>query len=74
VHQAGQVNRGWHPQRRSDQHPGEDREPAEQRRRVLAKAALADLRYGTDPARKAGGERRQQGGDHHRHEECEQCV
>jgi hypothetical protein len=74
VHQAGQVDRRRHPNRCGDQNPGEDRKTAQQRRLLLAQAALADLRYGTDPARKAGSEWRQHCGDGHCHEECEQCV
>ena len=69
-----EVDRRWQPQRRGDEHAGEDREAAQRGRVPLRQAAVARGRDSTDPPRQPCGQRGQQGGDRHRHEECEQCV
>ena len=69
-----EVDRRRQPERRGDEHAGEDREATQRGRVPLGQAALARHRDSADPPRQPAGERRQHGGDRHRHQECEQGV
>ena len=67
---AGEVEQ----RRRDQEHGGEDRQPAEQRRGGTAQAAGRALVDGADAPREARAERRQHGGDGERHHEGEYRV
>ena len=70
-----QVDRRRHPDRRGDQHAGQDRQPAEQRRRPFCDSPRSlGIVDRADPPREPRRERRQQRRDGHRDEEGEDGV